>query len=352
MTAFGPGYSLTSAQLKGFSEHLTDEVFIYLMGTENPYFTQELPEGSEPPQVSSLVFELATSLDPDDPRSLLGQELPGIGHFGGDIIVAGEGLDFTTMPVESAPPMEVMMEEREAATERLDEMDEMREAIAELTDGEEPDKMVHIIHSHNRESFLPELKGDSDNPDDAFHDSVNITLAGERLGQELAKRGIGADVDTSDISSSLSERGWQYGQSYDVSREIVEEAMTENDELTFFFDVHRDSIRRENTTANINGEDYAQTIFVIGTNNENFERNTLFAEELHERLQDQYYGLSRGVYAPESAGTNGLYNQDLSENSIIIEFGGVDNTLDEVYRSVEAFAEVFAEFYFETQEEE
>ncbi|RNA68849.1 stage II sporulation protein P [Alteribacter keqinensis] len=353
ITAFGPGYSLTSASLKGFSEHLSDEVLIHLMGTENTYFTQELPEESKPPQVTSIVFELATSIDPNDPRSLLGRELPGINFFGGDILVAGQGSDFTNLPMESSPPPEVIAKEREAATERLEEMDQMREAIAELTAGNEPPKTVHIMHSHNRESFLPELKGE-DNANGAFHDSVNITLAGERLGQELAKRGIGSEVDTSDVYTKLGDRGWQYSRSYDMSREILESAMAENEELEFFFDLHRDSMPRDVTTVKINGIEYAKTVFVVGTKHNNYEKNRDLAEKLHAKLEEAFPGLSRGVYSPLSVGTNGIYNQDLSENALVVEFGGVDNSLDEVYRSVEAFAEIFAEYFFEqdgTEEE-
>ncbi|WP_026689182.1 stage II sporulation protein P [Alteribacter aurantiacus] len=349
ITAFGPGYSLTSASLKGFSEHLSDEVLIYLMGTENTYFTQELPEDSKPPQVSSLVFEMATSLDPNDPRSLLGRELPGIDFFGGEIFVAGQGSDFTNLPMESSPPPEVISKEREAATERLDELDQLREAMADLTTGQEPDKTVHIMHSHNRESFLPELKGEND-ADGAMHESVNITLVGERLGLELNKRGIGTEVDTSDVYSSLGDRGWQYSRSYDMSREIVKDAMESNEDLTFFFDLHRDSVRRDVTTVTINGEVYARTFFVIGTRHDNYEKNKALAEELHARIESVYPGLSRGVFPPTSPGSNGVYNQDLSENALIVEFGGVDNTLDEVYRSVEAFAEVFSEYYFEQKD--
>ncbi|TMW73874.1 stage II sporulation protein P [Alteribacter natronophilus] len=350
LTAFGPGYSLSSASISDFSDHLTGEMLVHVIGTENRYLTQELPEDSAPPQLSSLVFELATSIDPDDPRSLLARELPGIALFGGEILVAGEGTDFTTMPMESAPPAEVMMEEREAATERLEEMDEMKEAIAELTAGKDPPKTVHIIHSHNRESFLPELK-DPDIPrHEVFHESVNITLAGERLGQELAKRGIGSVVDTSDVTSELRTRGWQYGRSYDMSRELVEEAISEHEDLKFFFDLHRDSVPREVTTATINGEVYARTFFVIGRNHESFEKNKALAEDLHSRIEEKFPGLSRGVFVPDGPGSNSLYNQDLSENSLVVEFGGIDNTLDEVYRSVEAFAEVFADFYFEKDE--
>ncbi|MCT8139662.1 stage II sporulation protein P [Anaerobacillus sp. CMMVII] len=348
LTAFEPGYGISSSTVHAWSSYVSSDALMYMMGTENPYFTQVLPEESEPPKISALAFELATSLNPDDPRSLLGRELPGFALFDGKIIVAGEGTDYTNMPIESAPPMEVMMAEREASQESLDKLDKAAEEFPPpqvTTDGR---KVVHIIHSHSRESFLPELK-DTNVPNQAFHSEVNITLVGERLGRELEKRGIGVEVDKSDIGSMLSQRGWVYGQSYDASREIVKEAISTNGDLEFFFDLHRDGVGREITTVTINGVEYARTFFVIGENNKNFEKNAKLAAELHEMLDKKYPGLSRGVIAKGGSGSNGRYNQDLSPNSILVEFGGVENTLEETYRSAEAFAEVFSEFYWNAQ---
>ncbi|WP_178075666.1 stage II sporulation protein P, partial [Pseudomonas sp. 2995-3] len=88
----------------------------------------------------------------------------------------------------------------------------------------------------------------------AFHDSVNITLVGERLGLELSKYGIGTEVDKSDINAKLNERGWQYGQSYNMSREILTQAIEDHGEFEYYFDIHRDSQPRERTTVEINGE--------------------------------------------------------------------------------------------------
>ncbi|MBU9713389.1 stage II sporulation protein P [Evansella tamaricis] len=352
LTAFGPGYSLSSASINDASRGMSKELFVYMMGMENPYFTQALPEDYSPPSVSATVFELMTSIDPGDHRSLLGRELPGFAQFDGRILVAGEGVDFTHMPVESAPPMEILMAEREAATERLEEMDQIREEM-EDSELEVLDNIVHIMHSHNRESYFPELKDvDKTSSNNAFHGSVNITLVGERLGIELAKRGIGTEVDKSDINAKLVDRGWQYSRSYSMSREVLLEAIEEHGEFEYYFDLHRDSQRREVTTVEINGEEYARILFVLGGSNENHELNQELMENLHAKIERIKPGLSRGVFDPtrEGPGRNGLYNQDISPNSILIEFGGVDNSLEEVYRSVEVFAEVFSDYYWEVHD--
>ena len=349
LTAFGPGYTFTSASINDASRNISKEMFVYMMGMENRYFTQALPEDHVPPSVPATLFELTTSINPDDPRSLLGRELPGFSLFDGQIYTVGEGFDYTDMPMESAPPMEVLMAEREAAMERLEEMDKFKE---ELAASEDLEKIVHIIHSHNRESFFPELKGvDESDPNQANHSSVNITLAGERLGLELSKRGIGTVVDKTDIGAKLNQRGWKYGQSYDMSREVLKNDIETHGEFEFYFDLHRDSLRREATTVELNGEKYAQIMFVIGNGNPGYEENLVVAENLIKRLKEDYPGIAKFVYSPPATGgKNGVYNQDVSPNSILIELGGVDNSLEEIYRTVEIFAEVFSDFYWSQAE--
>ncbi|MFC0473440.1 stage II sporulation protein P [Halalkalibacter kiskunsagensis] len=349
LTSFEPGYGLASNQVHEWANGIKGEDFLHVMGMENKLFTQALPEGSEPPSLSNLAFQVATSINPDDPRSLLGRELPGFALYDGQIIVAGDGMDYTTLPVESAPPMDVIMAEREATKESLAKLEEMEKEAKQSQGTTDGRKVVHIIHSHNTESFLPELE--TNVPNEAFHRQINITLVGEKLAQELEKRGIGVEVEERDVQANLVERGWQYNQSYDASRAFVKEAMENNSDLEFFFDLHRDTIPREKTTVTINGEEYARTVFVVGGNYENYEHNMQLAKELHALLEKHYPGLSRGVIFKDGRLTNGKFNQDLSKNSVLIEMGGIYNTLEETNRSAEVMAEVFSEYYFETRTE-
>lgn len=348
LTSFEPGYGLTSTSVHQWANHLRGEDFVHVIGMENRYFKHHLPKGSETLQLSPFFFRLLTSINPDDPRSLLGSELPGFALFDGRIIVAGEGTDYTNMPIESAPPMEVLMAEREATYQKVQEDDPVNIA-PEMTTGER--KVVHIIHTHTRESFLPELK-EGLVANEAFHGEVNVTLVGERLGKKLQEYGIGTHVDKTDFQTMLLDRGLGYGKSYAVSREVLQKAMKANGELQFFFDLHRDDRKRNITTVNINGEDYARPYFVIGENNEHAEHNKMLAQELHERLEKDFPGLSRGVIGYGGPGRNGLYNQDLSKNSLLIEMGGVENSLEEVYRTADAIAKVFSEYYWQNQKDE
>lgn len=78
-------------------------------------------------------------------------------------------------------------------------------------------------------------------------------------------------------------------------------------------------------------------------------KNFELAESLHKKLEEKYPGVSRGVVPQGGATNNGVYNQDLSENLLVLEIGGVDNTLEETYRTVQALVDVFSEHYWDAE---
>lgn len=205
--------------------------------------------------------------------------------------------------------------------------------------------VVYIYHSHSRESFLPYFK-DTKNPEDAYHSKANITLVGEMLGRALERRSMGTEVDSTDIVQELSLVGLDFSSSYKVSGERVKSARAENKDLEIFLDIHRDSLRRHATTKEINGADFARILFVVGTGHENHEKNLQFTEGLDNLLSTQYPGLSKGILTKDRTQGNGVYNQDLSPNAVIVEIGGVDNTLEELNRTIEALADVFSDYYW------
>lgn len=350
MTSLKPEYRISSSSINNIATTLTGESLVYLLGYENHYFTQSLPESSKKPNYSSLIFHAATNINPDDPRSLLGRELPGFSIFDSKLIVAGQGTNYSNLPIESSPPLEVLLEEREASLESISEeepADDKPVTPPEMTTGDK--KVVYIYHTHARESYFPHLKVDNSNPDNAFHPEVNVTLVGEKLGEELEARGLGTEVDKTDVTDILLKNNWQYGQSYNASRSVVASALEKNRDFTYVIDIHRDAARKEITTATINGEKYARTWFIVGGNNPNAAKNTKIAEELHHLLEKKYPGLSRGVNEKSGAGTNGKFNQDLSAGAMLIEFGGVDNTMEELNRTAKAIADVLAEYYWQAE---
>ncbi|MCM3387888.1 stage II sporulation protein P [Ureibacillus chungkukjangi] len=251
---------------------------------------------------------------------------------------------------EYQPSMKTLFENRELKFENIDvifeNMKSSKRPEMQATFGKD---VVYIYHTHSRESFLPYLKN-TFKPEEAYHSIANITLVGKMLGRALESYGVGTKVDTSDIVQLLETKNLIYGNSYDLSGEIVKAAQSESGDLDYFIDVHRDSLRKRDTSIEINGLKYARLLFVVGTGHADYEKNLAFANELQTMLDTLYPGLSKGILQKSSSQGNGIYNQDLSPNSIILEIGGVDNTVEELHRSTEAFAEVVSEFYWRGEE--
>lgn len=350
LTSLKPQYRISSSSLGEVTDELSISSFVHLFSYENHYFKQTLSPDIPSPRYFNELFQFATRINLDDPRSLLGNELPGFYHFDSEIIVAEEGLNYTAIPYESAPPLEVLMAEREASIQNL-ELDkpagekEPVQPPALSTNGK---NVVFIYHSHSSESYLPHLKGVTD-PDAAYHSKVNVTMVGKKLADELAERGIGSQVNVEDMTQKLKQKGWNFSKSYAASREVVQSALASNRDLQYLFDLHRDANRREATTVTINGKDYAKIAFVIGGENAGYERNEQLAKDLHNLINKKYPGLSRGVFTKRGEGTNGKFNQDLSQKAILFEFGGVDNSFEELNLTAEAVADIFSEYYWEAE---
>jgi len=175
-------------------------------------------------------------------------------------------------------------------------------------------------------------------------------MVGKRLGEALNNRGIGVEVNATDIVSMLNKRNLDYSSSYDMSREIVASAKSSNRNLSYFLDIHRDSQPRKMTTVTLNGKSYARLIFIVGKENKNFEKNLAFAQKINTKIEKSYPGLSRGIIEKDSHSGNGVYNQDLSPNSVIIEIEGIENTMDELYRTADAMGEVLSQYYWNATE--
>jgi stage II sporulation protein P len=125
--------------------------------------------------------------------------------------------------------------------------------------------------------------------------------------------------------------------------------MASNRNLDYIIDIHRDSQRKDVTTIKINNKSYAKLAFIIGGDNPTADKNEKFAKDLHTLLEKKYPGLSRGIFEQGGKGYNGVYNQDLSNNALLVEFGGVDNNLDELKNTVAAVADVFSEYYWDAE---
>ncbi|MFB4212275.1 stage II sporulation protein P [Shouchella sp. JSM 1781072] len=316
---------------------------LHLISMENPLYKQALPDEFEAKSVSNFFMNAATNLDFNHPLSLLSQGIPAMAAFDTRIALAGQGTDVTNMPRETLPPEDSLAE---LAKQHPNEEEESTERAAE---DQEPS--VLIYHTHSYESFLPELGLEgAENADQAISSDpeLNIINVGKHFADRLSNHGIVADVDKTNMNAYMAERNMS--NYYTASRQIIEEKL-ETQQYDLLLDFHRDSVRRDVTAVTINNETYARVFFVVGTAHPNADAQLATAKEFHNLIEEAYPGLSRGVFEKDLSQGNGIYNQDLADTAMLVEFGGVDNTMDEALRSADVVADLLADYYKETIQE-
>ena len=188
--------------------------------------------------------------------------------------------------------------------------------------------VVAIYHTHATESYLSEIGKTRDT--DAFTDdlSKSVVKVGEMLASELETKYRIPTLHSRTIHDSKGRLGAYYR-----SESTVKAIMQTYPDCKVYIDVHRDSQRKSLTVATIRGKTYARMMFVIGTNNPNWVSNYNFARKLVSVLEAAYPGITRSIlYA------SAVYNQSYSPYMILVEAGGVDNTLNECKNSMEALA--------------
>lgn len=196
---------------------------------------------------------------------------------------------------------------------------------------------IYIYHSHNRESWIPELPGVT-NPDNAFNATTNVSMLGARLAGVL--QAMGAEVyHTSYDYAAIYGNQFNYAKSYVYSEKTIVNQLALHPQIEYLFDIHRDTSPRSETTVKISGTNYARLYFVIGLENPNWKQNAAFAKKIQALVTAKYPGLSRGIYYKDKSVGNGWYNQNYSANSALIEVGGEANTLAESNRTMDILAQ-------------
>ena len=196
--------------------------------------------------------------------------------------------------------------------------------------------LVYIYNSHQTEEYAPSSVAE-------YSVTPTVLVGSYILEERLEEKGFPTIVEERSIKDILRKNQWNYNYSYKASRIYLDEIKNNNPSIQYFIDFHRDSLAYDKTTTNINGKTYAKLIFLIGLENPNYAKNLAFTEKLNNLLQERYPGLCKGIYKKGGEGVNGVYNQDSSDYTILLEVGGPDNKIDEVLNSVNAFSEVFSE---------
>lgn len=207
---------------------------------------------------------------------------------------------------------------------------------AKKVDKKNDDYLIHLYNTHQEEKYAPSTFVESEV-------TPSVMMSSYILKDVFNKNKLPTLVEERSMKELLNKNHWKYYKSYDASRIYLEDSQNTHSSLKYFIDVHRDSLTKEKTTVEINGKSYAKTIFLLGMENPNYQENLEFITKINDKLNEKYPNLSKGIYKKGGEGVNGVYNQDHSKYTILIEIGGVDNTTTEVLNSTLAFSECFME---------
>lgn len=189
---------------------------------------------------------------------------------------------------------------------------------------------VLIYHTHTTESYI------EDGPD-TDNEEYNVVGVGDILTEELEKN-YGISVIHDKTNHSIS-----YLKCYERSNETVKKYLEKYGDFKLIIDLHRDSIESKSVpVAMINGESVAKVMYVNAENSTRYNKNKELAQFFNNRTEELYPGMSRGIYI-YPRGKN-AFNQNLSDNSLLIEFGFNSNTSVESKNSAKYIARIIAEY--------
>lgn len=202
--------------------------------------------------------------------------------------------------------------------------------------------LVLIVHTHAEECYTEHTDMYPDGESTRSPDTEkNVVRVGEEIADTLSLFGI-QTLHCRKMHDSES-----FINAYSGSAESVKEYLEEYPSVKIVVDVHRDAIIREDgesikAVTDIAGQDYAQIMFVVGTNELGHEHpfwqdNLSLAIALQKNIDLTYPSLCRSINL-----RNVPFNQQLSSGYLLLEVGTSANTLDEALRSARAFGENLA----------
>lgn len=179
---------------------------------------------------------------------------------------------------------------------------------------------IYIYNSHQAEEYM----------------DGNVLEAAKHLKEILKKNNIDVIVEETNITKIIKDKKLAYKDSYKITRDLLSKKI--NDAITLYIDLHRDSSKKEVTTATINNKSYAKMMFVIGAKHNTYKSNYKVANDLNKLIKNYSNELTRGIYVRKSSS----YNQDLASNVLLLEMGGPYNTMEEVKNTLNVLADVLA----------
>lgn len=195
------------------------------------------------------------------------------------------------------------------------------EAVQTAAKSTDEQKLIAMYVTHSDESYVPSDGTQSIEGQGGIYDVAR------EFRDALQAKGIDVILDE---STHLPHDSGAYRR----SRRTAERLLQERPDA--IIDIHRDGIPDQSEYAcTIDGENASQVRLLVGRGNQNSSVNREFAKQIKAVADKQYPGLIKDIFIGK-----GNYNQDLSPNAILLEFGTHTISKERVLNSTDLMANV------------
>ncbi|MCI6375855.1 MAG: stage II sporulation protein P [Clostridiales bacterium] len=182
-------------------------------------------------------------------------------------------------------------------------------------------KLIAMYVTHSDESYIPSDGTQSIEGQGGIYDVAR------QFRDALQAQGIDVILDE---STHLPHDSGAYRRSRQTAERLLE------NRPDAIIDIHRDGIPDQSEyTLTVNGENASRVRLLVGRSNQNSAVNREFAKQLKAVADKKYPGLVKDIFIGK-----GNYNQDLSPNAILLEFGTHTISKERVLESTDLMANV------------
>ena len=217
-----------------------------------------------------------------------------------------------------------------------------KEEKIEVVFEENKSPVIYIYNTHQGEKYSMKYL-------EEYNIVPDVLTASLMLSEKLNNLGINTLVEENNILEYMNKNNLDHSGSYIASRYFLQNTMNKYNNIKLYIDLHRDAISHDLSYIKINDKDCAKILFVIGLENPNYLNNLNVVERINNIINNKYPNLSRGIMKKKGYGVNGVYNQDLNSNVILIEIGGHENNIDEVNNTLELVSIAIKEYLNEEE---
>lgn len=188
--------------------------------------------------------------------------------------------------------------------------------------------IIYLYNTHQTEEYKSNV----------YNITPTVVTVSEILKEELFEDELYSIVEEDSIKKGLDKYGYDYSYSYRISLEYLKNKKEKYPSLKYYFDIHRDSVKGKASKITIDNKIYAKVMFLVGQNHEKYKDNVKNIKIMEDYLEEHYPGILKNTYYQPLYS----YNQEYDSNMFLVELGGPDNTLEEIYNTSVALADAIS----------